>query len=428
MKYFCTECGSSLPEETIMCPKCGALVDKRPVEEVTTTSKNTFPDRYSTPQPTRKKKSIVKKWGHLSWVFLLIGAAIGIYALFTPAGSINLEGLISWDMWMFGYNKIYDWETGWDIFWIGNEDLFAISLGSTIFVVIGNVLAIVAAGFQIKRRIYKSYLPILAPIVAVIATLVYLAGFEINFYMYLGESFWSVLPPAFAVFGQFLAAPFMIIGFFIARSASKSKVVEKNYDSQEQFYLMLKMISESKSVPQEKKDKLRSELKVLELRFNAIYLLQKKIDWDFTKKVNLNYLESEELGKALGYFQQAVELSSSHTINFSQRDLELASKLILENDKKNALYYLNEIKSHTDYFLAELLINLRKSPTSTSEWKQKTTPSQNTSHYTPRFPPISELMKKSSLNADQGIQQDCPKCALSRKINLSRCSWCGKVF
>jgi len=40
---------------------------------------------------------------------------------------------------------------------------------------------------------------------------------------------------------------------------------------------------------------------------------------------------------------------------------------------------------------------------------------------------ILEEIQKGLIN-EQNLQEDCPKCSLSRKIKLSRCSWCGKIL
>ena len=43
---------------------------------------------------------------------------------------------------------------------------------------------------------------------------------------------------------------------------------------------------------------------------------------------------------------------------------------------------------------------------------------------------LMDVLEESQkgLISGQILQEDCPKCSLSRKIKLSRCSWCGKVF
>jgi len=168
---FCPECGNPLKlEDRKFCPNC-----RTPI--VTELSSQTEKD-------IKTKK---RKWENFSWILLLIGSAIGIFALFTPTGSFHYGGLYSWDMWMVGYNEAYDWETGWDIFWTMNEDLFVISVGSTIFVVIGNVLALVGAISLINRGIHKSNLAIASPIIAGGATLFYLAGYQVMFFIYTQE-------------------------------------------------------------------------------------------------------------------------------------------------------------------------------------------------------------------------------------------------
>ncbi|MHA1915390.1 MAG: hypothetical protein ACW97V_13600 [Promethearchaeota archaeon] len=395
---FCPECGNPVTPDEKICPKCKNPLEYKPVEHAPYPNEKDLPNRYLPSSIVREKKSGNKKWGHFSWIFLLIGSCIGLFALATPAGSINISGIYSWDMWMFGFNKIFDWEVGWETFWTANEDLLPISLGSTMFVVIGNVLAIVSAAYLVKRGVHKSYLAIISPAISVGAALVYLAGYEIMFYIYFDESFWSVLKPAFAIYGQFLAALFMVLGFFIARIATKYRTLKEKYMHQEKIYLMFKMFIETGPLSENEKEPLNKQLAIITLRFKGISLLENKIEFFATKKSGNLFLESTEFGKALECFQQAIEVSSNQTIAFSKRDLELASKIIIEQDKKKALFYLNEIRNHTDAFLTELLImyRYRKYP-DIQDWKQK----MDSTRASTRYPSFSELKRQRTSSSSK---------------------------
>ena len=220
------------------------------------------------------------------------------------------------------------------------------------------------------------------------------------------ESFWSLLTPAFGVYGQFLATLFMVLGFFTAQSASKYQILKEKYDHQEKSYLRLKMFMEREILPEDEKEKLSSILEILELRFKGISLLQNKIEFYPTKKSGATYLKPE-FGKAIECFHQAVDLSSDKTILISEKDFDLASRIIIGNDKKVALSCLNEIRSHTDIFLTELLFNYRyrKFTPNTSEWKQKIASSydrsQSTLQSSQRYPTISELKEQTSSSSGE---------------------------
>ncbi|MGB5912208.1 MAG: hypothetical protein WBH31_13525 [Promethearchaeia archaeon] len=291
-----------------------------------------------------------RRWTNYSCILLLIGSIIGLLSLIAPAGSFHYGNLYSWDMWMFGYNIIYDWEVGTEIFWTVNRYLFLFSLVSTIFVVIGNFLSIFAA-VKVKRK--SDYAHITAGISSIILTgftLFYLISYELYFVFNAGESFWSLLNPSFAVYGQFIAAAFMVPAFFIARKASLySEPLEKEVH-QEKVYNMLKTIIETKRFSESGKNKLKKDLEVISLRFKGYTFLQEKMA--FTSMENRDY---EHLEDGLKYFQQAFDLSSSSQQKISKEDLYLVEQIIKEEDKLKAMNYLNEISDHTTILLGEIL-------------------------------------------------------------------------
>jgi hypothetical protein len=348
---FCPDCGNSIPPDAKTCPNCGTLIEIQPLVPYPIKKKSSGKD--STFEPKKKDKSPAKKWGHLGWIFLLLGGAIGLYALFTPTGSINLGGLYSWDMWMFGYSQTYDWETGWDNFWTGNEDLLEISIGSTIFVVMGNIIAIIGAFSLIKRGVHKSNAAIAAPIAVAGAALFYLAGYEVMFQIYSGGSFWGVLPPAFGIYGQFLAAFFMVLAFFITRSVAKYQIIKNIYIHQENIYSKLNTLIEKAPLQEDEKEAFNKQLEVLELQLKSIDL---------------------------------------------------------SRDKKTALIQLNQISRQIDLFFRNLLFKARdvippKIPTE-PEWKQriplsKITPTQQTVSSPPTSETSAPDQEEISLSENQ---------------------------
>jgi hypothetical protein len=331
---FCPECGNPLKlEDMKFCPNCRTPIVTEP-----------------SPQTKINIKAKKRLWQNFSWILLLSGSIIGLIALFTPTGSFHYGDLYSWDMWMFGYNIYYDWEVGIDIFWTVNPYLLAFSIVTTIFVVIGNIVAIVGVVRLLKKKDYAYILPGIGAVILIGLVLFYLIAYEVYFIIFRGESFWRLLHPAFGVYGQFIAAGLMIPAFFLAREASQySDPLEKELH-QEKVYNMLKTIIETKRLPESEENRLKNELKIISLRLKGVAFLQGKI-MEFTME-NQNHMNLED---SLKYFKQAFDLSSSTQQNISKADLYLVEQIIEERDKIKALKYLKEISDHTTLLLGEIV-------------------------------------------------------------------------
>ncbi|MFX1435314.1 MAG: hypothetical protein ACFFB1_16205 [Promethearchaeota archaeon] len=270
--------------------------------------------------------------------------------MIAPAGSFHYGNLYSWDMWMFGYNIIYDWEVGTEIFWTANRYLSLFSIFSTVFVVIGNCLSIFAA-VKVKRKSDYAHISAgISPLILFGATLFYLISYELYFVINASESFWSLLSPSFAVYGQFIAAAFMVPTFFIARKASLySEPLEKEVH-QEKVYNMLKTIIETRKFSESGKRILKNELEAISLRLKGYNFLREKLTFTSTEIRDYEHLED-----GLKYFQQAFDLSSNLQQKIAQEDLNLVEKIIKEEDKSKVMNYLNEISDHTTILLGEFL-------------------------------------------------------------------------
>lgn len=354
---FCPECGKPLNKDLIKCPNCGTPVVYEPLDHSRPLSDQKGIEKDTIPQVTKKTKPLIKKLGFVSWILLLIGSGIGLYALSTPAGSVKIADIYSWDMWMFGYNRVVDLGV-LDVFWIVNEDLLAVSLVSTIFVIIGNIVAIVSAGSLIIKGVHTTYAAIAAPIVLVGSALFYLGGYQVLMFFGTGESFWSLMNPAFAIYGQFLAAVFMACGFFIARGASQYSEPLKKEVHQEKVYDMLKTIVGTKFFIESEKNQLNKELEVISLRLKGVAFLKKKIEFLTLEKPDNMLLEETKFEEGLKFFQEALELSSSMQLEISKTDLNLANKILEQQDEEIALYYLKEISDHTTILMGEIFKRL----------------------------------------------------------------------
>ena len=274
----------------------------------------------------KKPKPLKKKFGFSSWILLLLGSAVGLYALTTPVGSVKILDIYSWDLWMYVFNVVFDSEVGLDVFWVMNEDILFVSVISTLFVIIGNVTAIISAFSLIISGAHKTYLSIIAPIILFGTPIFFLAGIEVLMFFGTGESFWSLIPPAFGVYGQFLAALIMLPAYFITMNSEKYiKPLEKDLH-QEKVYDMLKTLLDTKFLLEGEKNSLKNELEVISLRLKGVTSLKKKIGLLNMATQDYIHHEEQESQEALKFFQQALELSSDFNQEVSIFDLNLVKK------------------------------------------------------------------------------------------------------
>ncbi|MHA1988577.1 MAG: hypothetical protein ACW98D_18245 [Promethearchaeota archaeon] len=421
-RNFCPECGKPLNNELENCASCGTPIPYETVVPSSAKSNHQRSYKDKTPKIKKKPKPLKNKFGFISWILLLLGAGIGLYALTTPAGSVKILDIYSWDLWMYGYNVVFESGVGLDVFWVGNEDILFVAVASTLFVIIGNVSAIIGAFSQMIKGSHKSYVSIVAPVILFGSPIFFLAGYEILMFLGTGESFWSLIPPAFGVYGQFLAALIMLPAFFITMNSEKySKPLEKDLH-QEKVYGMLKTLLGTKFLLEGEKNSLRNELEVISLRLKGVTSLKKKIGLLNMETQDYIHREDDESQQALNFFQQALELSSDLNQEVSIFDLNLAKKIIEQQDREIALNYLSEISDHTTILLGEMLQALtsgrrtsnllgrrnseskaplykstsqRSDETNVSEnWKEKIKPISKDS--SSRFPPISELLQAKS--------------------------------
>jgi hypothetical protein len=164
------------------------------------------------------------KMGGKSWILSLIAGIIGILALFTPASYavITIYGInvLSWHMWIFGFNYYNDIVEGTDLFWTGDHNLLFFQILITIIVFIANSFVLIKAP-KIKDDFNNAIIPLIGAIVLIVAMIVYIVVFEIWAWIWIGDSFWGLQSLGFAIIGQFIASGIMLLGFFIANRASK---------------------------------------------------------------------------------------------------------------------------------------------------------------------------------------------------------------
>lgn len=357
---FCPECGKEINRDAINCPNCGEPIiyerfDDSRSFNIQKDIEKLIPPRIA---KSKGKKPLVKRLGFLSWILLLTGGIIGLFALSTPAGSIKITNIFSWDMWMFGLNIQFESGVGTEVFWTLNENLVFVSIFSTVFVITGNIAAIISAGSLIKKGVHNTYAALAAPIVLIGAVLFYLAGYQVLMFFGTGESFWSLMNPAFAIYGQFIASPFMILGFLIARSSSKYiEPLEKELH-QEKVLNMLKNIVETKLLLEDERNKLKNELEVISLRLKGVTFLKKKFESLNTEQPVNILLEQTTRNNALEIFQQALNLSSEIQQEISKKDLNLVQKIMEQQDDEIVYNYIKEISDHTTVLIGDILKRL----------------------------------------------------------------------
>ncbi|MFW9822562.1 MAG: hypothetical protein ACFFE4_06490, partial [Candidatus Thorarchaeota archaeon] len=274
------------------------------------------------------------------------------------------------------------------------------------------------------------------------ATLFFIIGYEIYSQIYIEESFWALFTPGLAIIGQFLAAGLMFVGFLITRIASKYTLPKKIDDYQEKVYQMMKTQTDMQAKLGNINPEMLNKLEIISLRFKSIDILYQKLELLASKEQFYRSFDDFAFQNALRYMEKTVELSQIQPINFSKIDLDLAAKIIVEQDLKRAINYFKEIKRHTSLLLSEFLISPRYSRIPSKDgsfrsrinqqrtlsyselMKLKSTSNQatnsekvkadaeNLEKFSPvdsnRFPSISKLMKQldNSSKSDEGLSNE----------------------
>ena len=184
-------------------------------------------------------------WQRSSLILLIISCIIGLLALFSPTGSFHLADLYSWDLWIFGYNIVFESGVGTESFWIGNTDLLGFAVVSTVFVIIGNVIAIFGVIGLLRKKDYVHILAGTGAIMLIGSTLFYLISFEIYFWIFMGDTFWGLLFPSFGIYGQLISGAFMVPAFLLTRKSSQYSEPIVVEDQQEKVYNMVKNVIET---------------------------------------------------------------------------------------------------------------------------------------------------------------------------------------
>jgi len=280
-------------------------------------------------------------------VFSFIGGIIGLLAVFTPASYtvISLYGIniLSWYMWMFGFHYYNDIVDATDLFMTGDRFLLEIQVITTAIVIVFNVIVLIKATKFRTPTSRHSFFSARSAIALFLAMIFYILVFEIWGQLSVGVSFWAVQSLGFGVIGQFVASGVMLIGHFLSKKSSRFMAPIESELDQEEIY------KTSDSF-------LDNNLEIIRLHQKGIILLEKKVEFLISKQNESEILEKIEYEKAIEYFQEAVDLSPNQPINYSKINLDLAYKIIgEEDDKKRALDWLDEIKENTDRIRHETL-------------------------------------------------------------------------
>lgn len=223
MGNFCTECGSALQAEWKVCPNCGVPIISLPEQgsayKVKTLQR---PVQYQYPKSLVTLKTSKQKWAEKSWIFSLVAGIIGLVSLLTPFSSgkiYNFYGVLvfSFEQWWFGYNTVYDYDLGYESFWMENLSFLLPEVITLIIVIFSNLLILIIAARLPKRAKNTSNWLIGGAIGLLGSSIALIAIFELLFMIDSDYSYWQMMSPGFAIIWQFIGFVLVIIGYSVGK-------------------------------------------------------------------------------------------------------------------------------------------------------------------------------------------------------------------
>jgi hypothetical protein len=221
MANFCIECGRELSPDWNVCPDCGTKVFKVPAKVSYSQSDPSMAQKYPPPLSIKQEKTTIEIVNQYIWILSLIAGIMGLLAILAPAGVYQYTyfGMVveSWNMWMFGYNVLYDYSAGYLTFWTDMPVPYSLSIITTIIIVITSIMII---GFSIRlknKEVKSSGLILGAGIILIITAVAYIIVFHIYTSSFSGYSIWTLMFPGFGLIGQFISGVLIIIGYIVAK-------------------------------------------------------------------------------------------------------------------------------------------------------------------------------------------------------------------
>ena len=154
-----------------------------------------------------------------TWAFPIVGGALALIALLTPAAYISIAG-DSIYVWMWGLISIQSYGYGSATQFTEDPGELIISIICSLLVLISTIV-IISKGNSIRTypKLSKSWV---APsILLIIGTIVWMVGMEINSIVFYGISLWALINPGFGVIGMFLGGALSLIGYGVSKISPK---------------------------------------------------------------------------------------------------------------------------------------------------------------------------------------------------------------
>jgi len=220
---YCIECGRSLDSDWNVCPDCGTPIYTGTSDDLIQNSTFQTIPHYQQKVPVDQGKRPIEIINEYIWVLYLIAGIVGLLAILTPAGAYQLTyfGVVieSWNMWIYGYNVLYDYMGGNLAFWTDMPIPFYLSIATTLTILIIGSSIIISALRLRKRDIKTSGFILGCGIFLILTAVAYIVIFHIYTLLYSGNSIWNLLTPSFGLIGQFISGILIIIGHIIIRKS-----------------------------------------------------------------------------------------------------------------------------------------------------------------------------------------------------------------
>jgi hypothetical protein len=150
-----------------------------------------------------------------AWAFSIAGGILALLAFLTPTAYLS-DYTGSFNVWMWGLVSFELYGYGSITTFTDNPSLIGISAVCSILVII-SIIAMIGVGASSRNSGYSGGGWVAPSILMFLATIGYIAGYEMTYLEGIGYSFWSTVNPGFGIIGIFLGGIISIIGYGVTK-------------------------------------------------------------------------------------------------------------------------------------------------------------------------------------------------------------------